>query len=57
MDITQVGIDALDGLAIEHCLQTEHTMGGRMLRTNIDYELIICEELILTDNQFAVLIE
>ena len=40
MDITHVHIDFLDGLAINRSAETEHTMGGRVLRADIYNEIL-----------------
>ena len=55
--ISQMGIDTLDGLAIHYCLQTEHTMGRGVLRTDIYYIFIIGEEFALLAYQFSVLVK
>ena len=40
-------IDTLHGLTVEHRLQTEHAMGGGVLRTNVDDIVVGTEQLIL----------
>ena len=50
-------IDALYGLAVNNSLQTEHTMGRGVLRTDIYNIFIISEEFALFANKFSILIK
>ena len=43
VDISQMGINLLDGLTVENGLKAKHTVGGRMLRSDIDNEVVIGE--------------
>ena len=47
VDIAEVWIDALDGLTVENGLQAEHTVGGGVLRTDIDNIVIAGKQLVL----------
>ena len=49
--------DTLYRLTIENSLKTKHTVCRWVLRTDIDYELIIAEELYLLLNEVSVLVE
>jgi hypothetical protein len=57
MDVAKVWIDALYDLTVEHCLQTEHTVGSRVLRTDVEHIVIIAKQLILLALQFAIVVE
>jgi hypothetical protein len=57
MDVAKVWIDALYDLSVEHSLQTEHTVGSRVLRTDVEHIVIIAKQLILLALQFAVVVE
>ena len=57
MDIAEVRIDALHLLAVEHSLQAEHTVGRRVVRTNVHHEVLIVEQTLLGSYQVAVSIE
>ena len=50
-------IDALYDLTVEHCLQTEHTVGSRVLRTDVEHIVVIAKQLVLLALQLAVLVE
>ena len=47
MDIAEMRIDALHGLTVEHCLQAKHTVGGRVLGTDVDHIVIRTKEFVL----------
>ena len=47
MNIAEVRINALDGFSVEYCLQTEHTVSGRVLRADVDDVVIVAEQLVL----------
>ena len=49
-------IDALDSFAVEHCLQTEHTVGSWVLRTNVNHIVIGTEQTVLLALQVAILV-
>jgi hypothetical protein len=57
MDVSAMGIDLLDGLAIKDGLQAEHTVSGRMLRADIDHVVVICKEGLLLGYQFAFVVQ
>ncbi len=54
MDIAHVHIDFLDGLAVDGCTETEHTVGGGVLGTDIDDEIAFVEYLRLDTLDLAV---
>ena len=45
------------GLTVEHCLQTEHAVGGRVLGTDVDHVVISAEEFVLLGLQEAIFVE
>ena len=47
MDITQMRIDVLHRLTVEHCLQAKHAVRGRVLRTDIDDIIIGTKQPVL----------
>ena len=55
MDITEVWIDALHSLTIDNGLQTEHTVGRWVVRTDVDNILILVEAALLCSNQVTIL--
>ena len=55
MDITEVRIDALHGLTIDDSLQTEHTVGRWVVRTDVDYVVILIEATLLGSYQVTIL--
>ena len=57
VDISEMWNDTLYRLTIENSLKTKHTVCRWVLRTDIDYELIIAEELNLLLNEVSVLVE
>ena len=57
MDIAQVRIDALDGLTVQHRLQTKHTMSSGVLRTDVDHIVVRTEQLVLLALQITVLVK
>ena len=48
-------IDALHGLTIDNSLQTEHTVGRWVVRTDVDYVVILIEATLLSSNQVTIL--
>ena len=56
MNVAQMRIDALHGLTVEHSLQAEHTMRGRVLRANVHHIGIVFEERILLACKTSVLV-
>ena len=57
MDVAQVRIDMFHGLTVEHRLKAKHTMGGGVLRTDVDHIVIRTEQLVLLALQVAVLVD
>ena len=57
VNISAVRIDASYGLTVEHRLQSEHTVCSRVLRSDIDYILIVAEEFAAMSLQVSVLVE
>ena len=57
VDISEMWNDTLYRLTVENSLKTKHTVCRWVLRTDIDYELIIAEELYLLLNEVSVLVE
>jgi hypothetical protein len=57
MDVAKVWIDALYDLSVEHSLQTEYTVGSRVLRADVEHIVIIAKQLILLALQFAIVVE
>ena len=57
MDISEMWNDTLYCLTIKNSLKTKHTVCRWVLRTNIDYELIITKELHLLLNEVSLLVE
>ena len=57
MDISQVWIDALNGLAVQHCLQAQHTVGSWVLRTDVDHIVVGAKQAVLLALQVAILVE
>ena len=57
MDITQMRIDTLNSLTIQHGLQAEHTVSSRVLRTDIDHVVVGAEKFVLLSLQIAILVE
>ena len=47
MDIAEVRIDALDSFTVEHRLQAEHTVSGRVLRADVDDVVIVAKQFVL----------
>ena len=56
MDIAKMRIYFLDNLTIENCLQTEHTVCRRMLRANINNEIIACIKRRVCFNELTIFI-
>ena len=50
-------IDALDGLTIDYSLQTKHTVGRGVLRTNVDYIFVVIEKAALFSHEVSILVE
>ena len=50
-------IDALHDLTVNNGLQAEHTVGRWVLRTDVDYILVVGEEFSLAANELSVGIE
>ena len=46
-----------DYLSVEDCLKAKHTVCGRVLRTDVDYIIVVGEELMLCGYEFAVAVE
>ena len=57
MDVAQVRIDMLHGLTVEHRLKAKHTMGGGVLRTDVDHIVIRTEQLVLLALQVTILVK
>jgi hypothetical protein len=57
MDVAKVWIDALYGLSVKHSLQTEYTVGSRVLRADVEHIVIIAKQLILLALKFAIIVE
>jgi hypothetical protein len=57
MDVAKVWIDALYGLSVEHGLQTEYTVGSRVLRADVEHIVVIAKQLILLALKFAIIVE
>ena len=57
MDIAKVRINALDGFAVKYRLQAKHTMGSRVLRTDVNHIVVRTEEAVLLALQIAILIQ
>ena len=55
VDVTEMGIDMLDGLTIDHSLQTQHTVSRRVVRAKVDNEVVIVEQAVLGFHQLAIL--
>ena len=55
VDIAEVWIDALYGLTIDNGLQTEHTVSRWVVRTDVDYVVILIEATLLSSNEMSVL--
>ena len=55
VNITEVWIDALHSLTINNGLQTEHTVGRWVVRTDIDYVVILVEATLLCSNEMSIL--
>ena len=47
----------LDRFSIKNSLQAEHTVGGRVLRTNVNHIIVSAEEAILLGLQVTILIQ
>lgn len=50
-------INLSDNLTVEDCLQTQHTVSGRVLRTYVYHIIVFCEELVLRLAQRAVFVK
>jgi hypothetical protein len=57
MDITEVWIDALYSLTVQYRLKAEHTVGSRVLRTDVNDVVVWSEESVLLRLQVAILIK
>jgi len=55
MDITEVRIDALHSLTIDDGLETEHTVGRWVVRTDVDHVVILVETTLLSSYQVTIL--
>ena len=54
VNVTEVWIDALHGLAVDNGLQTEHTVGGWVVRTDIHHIVVIVKTALLGFYQMSV---
>ena len=54
VNVAKVWIDALHGLAVNNGLQTEHTMSGWVVRTDIHHIVVIVETALLGFYQMSV---
>ena len=57
MDITKVWIDALHGLTVEYSLQAQHTMGSRVLRTDVNHIVVGLKQFVLLALQLTLLVQ
>ena len=57
MDITEVRIDALHGLTVQHSLQAQHTMGSRVLRTDVNHIVVGLKQFVLLALQLTLLVQ
>ena len=55
VDIAEVRIDALHGLAVDQSLEAEHTVGRRVVRTDVHHIVVIAEATLLVGYQVSVL--
>jgi hypothetical protein len=51
VDISEVRIDVLDGLTVNHSSQTKHTVGTRVVRTEVDDEVVVIEQRCLVSTR------
>ena len=50
-------VDALHGLTVEHCLQTEHTVGSRVLGTDVDHIVVGAKQSVLLRLEITILVD
>ena len=55
VDITEVWIDALHGLTINNGLQSEHTVGRWVVRTDVDNIVVLIKATLLCSNEMSIL--
>ena len=54
VDITEVWIDALHSLTINNSLQSEHTVGRWVVRTNVDNIVVLIKATLLCSNEMSI---
>ena len=57
VDIAEVGIDVLDGLTADDGLQSEHTVGGRVVRSEVHHEVVLVHQRAARGHEFAVAVK
>ena len=55
VNITEVWIDALHGLTINNSLQSEHTVGRWVVRTDVDNIVVLIKATLLCSNEMSIL--
>ena len=55
--VAQVRIDVLHGLAVEHRLQSQHTVRRGVVRTEVHHKVVVIKESVARLHQFAQVVE
>ncbi len=53
VDIAHVNINLLDCFAVNSGTETEHTVGSRVLRTDIHHKIVFCKDALLMALDFT----
>lgn len=57
VDISEVRIDVLDGLTVYDSSQTKHAVGTRVVRTEVDDEVVVVEQAVLGLHEITAVVE
>ena len=57
MYVAQVRINLLNDLAVEQSLQSQHSVSGGMLRTNVYHKVVVGEQRVVLFHQTALLVK
>ena len=57
VDISEVRIDVLDGLTVNNSSQTKHAVGTRVVRTEVDDEVVVIEQTVLGLHEITAVVE